>query len=237
MPRDASGFREQTHPGGLVSLHSALLDGVGVPHGFTTASGGLNIGQAEHLEPVLRAMQLDSRRVVMSKQVHGCGVTRPGERSGGADAHVTDDPQELVAVRTADCVPILLSSDQGQRVAAIHAGWRGLLAGVISESLRHFDDTASLVVAVGPCISAEHYEVGEEVASRFEQGVIRDARPKARLGLRAAVLHQLLAAGVHGDRIDVAPHCTFADAERFHSYRREGKGCGHMAAFVGPVAG
>lgn len=222
-----------------MTLHSERLDAAGasgVPHGFTTAAGGLHIGTAAHLRPVLDSMQLNPRRVVMTRQVHGGTVTTAASRCEEADAHVTDDPDEMVAVRTADCAPILLASADGSRVAAIHAGWRGLLAGVIDNTLQHFE-AAAVRAAVGPCIGVEHYEVGPEVAERFAHGVVRpaSAESKARLDLRAVALEQLLVAGVAADHIGVARHCTHADAARFHSYRRQGTGCGHMAAFIGPA--
>ena len=242
-------FREQHHPGGFLTLHSTLIDGVGAAHGFTTAVGGLHIGEAAHLGPVLGAVR--GRRVVMSRQVHGCAVTTPGARGDRADAHISHDPAELVAVRTADCVPVLLSSSDGRHVAAVHAGWRGLLfgeggrLGVLDhacEVLRSEFGVAlpKLVAAVGPCISSEHYEVGDEFRglllkaghlSRLEVG--GDGR--CRIDLRGIARDVLVRLGLRDGGIDVAPHCTFADAGMFHSYRRQGQGCGHMAAFIGPA--
>ena len=130
----------------------------------------------------------------------------------------------------------------------MHAGWRGLDAGVIGEAVRVLREAAGVkesegvermrvLAAVGPCISAAAYEVGEEVASRFRAaypGAVRDGlgvRP--HLDLRAAALQQLIAAGVAELDIEVHPGCTFRDAQSFHSYRREGKGVGHQAAWIG----
>ncbi len=172
----------------------------------------------------------------MTRQVHGCGVSTPGDRVSEADAHVTDDPDEVVAVRTADCVPILLASDDGSKVAAIHAGWRGLLAGVIPATTAHFE-VSSAVAAVGPCISGRHYEVGPEVAERFDPRFLNPshnhAHRKAYLDLRSVALAQLEQAGVSLDHIDLSALCTLEHPDLLPSYRRDGKGCPHMAAVIG----
>ena len=97
-----------------------------------------------------------------------------------------------------------------------------------------------MAAAVGPCISVDAYEVGDEVASRFRAaclGAVRDdLGVKPHLDLRAVAQSQLIAAGLAGGDIAVHPGCTFRDSEGFHSYRREGKGVGHQAAWIGVAA-
>lgn len=244
-------LRERPHPGGWLTLVSPKLEAIGVPHGFTTAVGPgperWSVKSAEDMQGVLRGERLNDRRVAMGRQVHQARVTTPAVRHehgcDEADAHVTDQYTEVVAVRTADCVPLLLSRADGFVVAAVHAGWRGLQAGVIAEALGVVAlrgdgpvDASACVAAIGPCIGVDAYEVGEEVASQFSFGVARrDDWPKPHIDLRGIALRQLLDAGVSPDRIDVATQCTFAEVERFGSYRRDGRGCGHQAAFIGPI--
>jgi YfiH family protein len=244
-------LRTRVLPDGSELLKSPKLEAIGVPHGFTTsigAGGGRwSVKTADDLAAALEAEGLSGRTVVMGRQVHGAAVTVPASRelygNDDADAHASDDDNELVAVRTADCVPILLSLRNGHVVAAVHAGWRGLEAGVIREAVRIITnrddgsvDAGHGVAAVGPCICVDHYEVGEDVAHRFEHGVTRqDAWPRPHLDLRAIALRQLLQAGLPVEQIDVATPCTYTDAGRFGSYRRNGKGCGHQAAYIGPV--
>ena len=235
------------HPGGWLTLVSPKLEAVGVPHGFTTSVGSgdvrWSVKSAEDLAGVLKASGLADRRLVMGRQVHGDSVTTSArrERSGcdDADAHITGDRRELAAVRTADCVPILLSTGDGRAVGAVHAGWRGLEAGIIRAAcdlLAVEGETGSCVAAIGPCIGVGAYEVGEEVATRFDHGVVRRGDwGKPHLDLRALALRHLFEAGLAPDRIDVATACTFADRDRFGSYRRDGKGCGHQAGYIGPV--
>lgn len=237
----------QLGPGQTVWQSSALIER-GVKHLFTT--NAWNVKSAHDLAEVIEAAPWfspdDQLRVVMSKQVHGCGVDGPGQRLDEADAHVTDDPHEVVAVRTADCVPVLISSGDGQAVAAIHAGWRGLdpEVGVIGRAVVKLLEVAGeasaegCVAAVGPCISVERYEVGEEVAARFRDttphAVRDDLGVKPHLDTRAVAVAQLLEAGLASDHIDVFPGCTFSDAESFFSYRQHGPGVGHLAALIAP---
>lgn len=237
----------QLGPGQTVWQSSALIER-GVKHLFTTKAW--NVKSADDLAEVIEAaswfLPNDEPRVVMSRQVHGCGVDGPGQRLDEADAHVTDDAHEVVAVRTADCVPVLISSDDGQAVAAIHAGWRGLdpAVGVIGRAVAKLLEVAGeaaaagCVAAVGPCISVERYEVGEEVAIRFRDTTphaVRDGRGvKPHLDTRAVAVAQLREAGLASDRIDVFPGCTFNDADAFFSYRQHGPGVGHLAALIAP---
>jgi hypothetical protein len=223
-------------PTGHVVLLSPRLSRRRVPHAFTTTVQGYSVRSAGDLEPLMQSPEWAGRSVVISQQVHGCGVTHPSHRPDEADAHVTDRVQECVAVRTADCVPILLSSADGSRVAAIHAGWRGLVAGVIPATLRHFDP-ADVWGAIGPCICSRHYEVGPEVASQFDTRFLNPSydhpHRKAHLDLRAVALAQIEHAGVKLDRLDISALCTYEHPELLPSYRRDGKGCAHLAAVVG----
>src|SRR6185437_700279 len=108
-------------------------------------------------------------------QVHGAGVVRVrmGEAfdtSVKADALVTNDRSRVLSVRVADCVPVLIASGDGDRVAAIHAGWRGVIAGVVIAALRELAGESSrddFIAAIGPCIEYDAFEVGQDVLEEF----------------------------------------------------------------------
>ena len=160
-----------------------------------------------------------------------------------ADALATDDPAVVLAVRIADCCPVLLASADGRAVAAVHAGWRGVIAGVLPRAvgaLRGLSG-ASLVAAIGPCISAEHFEVGAEVAAEFHAAfpgrsnriVLPHPAPgKARIDLKLALALQLEDAGVSA--FDVRPECTVARPDLFFSHRRDRGVSGRMIGLIGP---
>ncbi len=160
-----------------------------------------------------------------------------------ADALVSDDPSRLLAVRSADCVPLLLSSEDGRAVAAVHAGWRGLAAGVIRSAVWAMHESLGvspreLVAAVGPCIGLEHFEVGPEVVEAFERIGLEHTvhhrhgwtRPHIDLSLAAA--GQLLSLGIPADSIDRSDRCTYRDAADFFSYRRDHGQTGRLAAAI-----
>lgn len=237
---------------GKTIWQSNRLAALGVEHLFTTRAW--NVRSAADVRDVVdqagwstRDGRNDPLKIIMAKQVHAHAVSTPGHPLDEADAHVTDDPATAVAVRTADCVPILISSADGRVVAAIHAGWRGLdpAVNVIAHAVAAFGELTAdpnamsdAVAAVGPCISVHRYEVGEEVASRFRPqfpGAVRDdLGGKPHLDTRAVAHAQLRAAGFTDARIDVFPGCTFDDEPSFYSYRRDGKGVGHQAAIIRP---
>jgi len=198
------------------------------------------------------ALGIDPERLYLVKQVHGRDVrhvraqdepVRVLEES--ADALVTGVRGVAIAVRTADCVPVLLADVQTRKVAAVHAGWRGVVAGVVSDSvcaLRDAGAESAVVAAIFPHIGPCCFEVGEDVAGLIA-GALSDAAADASVIRRApgrnphadlaqVVIAQLRASGVAD--IEVVEGCTRCDATRFFSYRREGVGCGvHLTAIVG----
>lgn len=258
------------HDNGVVTYRSPLLSGVGVPHGFTTRIGGLspapyaslnlaslvgdpnadaNTNVAENFRRVRRAMGLERHIRVQVNQVHGCQVWHPPAEpvrpvdAPRADAVTTDRSGQLLMVRVADCVPLLISSPDGRVVSAVHAGWRGIIAGVIGQAVESVCslsglDASRLLVAVGPCISAEHFEVGPEVVEVFEAEGLgasvheRGGWEKPHIDLPAAVDEKLLRAGVPADRTDSCTQCTYANADDFFSHRRDHGRTGRQAALI-----
>ena len=175
------------------------------------------------------------------KQVHGTRVVRIGspDFAGGApeaDAVVANRPGDICVVRTADCLPVLLCSRDGGEIAAIHAGWRGLAAGILEATLAVLESPpADLLAWFGPAIAQAAFEVGPEVKAQFGawgeiDGLFRpNERGRLQADLYGLARAQLAAAGltdVYGGGL-----CTYADAARFYSYRRDGE-TGRMQSFI-----
>jgi len=162
-----------------------------------------------------------------------------------ADASVwlRGDPPDLVpSVRTADCVPLLLADRDGRAVAAVHAGWRGVVAGVVVAAVEALDRRgivpARLLAAIGPAIGACCYEVGGDVASRVAvaAGTAPGGEGKVLLDLKGAVREQLVRSGITRDSVRMAPWCTRCRSDLFFSYRRDGGAAGRMMASIGPAS-
>jgi YfiH family protein len=159
-----------------------------------------------------------------------------------ADGMVAAVPNVLLTVRVADCVPILLSSGDGKIVAAVHAGWRGVVGDIAGRAIRVMEEAGAkprdIIAAIGPGISADHFEVGEEVAKAFEEQALGVAvipadaeQPKPHIDLQAAIRKLLERAGI--THIDGNELCTYRDKEEFFSHRREKGLTGRM---VGAIA-
>ena len=173
------------------------------------------------------------------QQVHGANVVVAArfEQPPEADAAISRSPGNICVVRTADCLPILLCASDGTEVAAVHAGWRGLVAGVIEATiarLRHAPD--DLLVWLGPAISQAAFEVGDEVRAAFvgqepddAQHFVVNSRGRWQADLYALASSRLHRLGVTS--ITGGGFCTFTERERFFSYRRN-PDCGRMVSFV-----
>jgi YfiH family protein len=240
----------------LVWYESPLLAAAGVPHGFSTRLGGVSVGPftslnfgnpggfelrddleaiAENHRRLQEAIGASGRHVLRVHQVHGNRVIDAGDgcawdNSAQADAIIATHPGQLASVRTADCVPILLATDDGRAVAAVHAGWRGVVAGAVANAiarLRIVRQGRGIIAAIGPCIGMEAFEVGLEVLEAFATllgdlaPIRRRADGKGHVDLRRAVALQLQANGVSDDHIDATDQCTVRDAAEFFSHRRD----------------
>jgi YfiH family protein len=222
----------------------------------TTRRGGVSTGPyaslnlADHVGDDLvavrrnRSLLCDKAKVPAEptwlNQVHGCAVYDHGaaaHSSWDADASVAFGPGVVCAVMTADCLPVLLCDDLGTVVAAAHAGWRGLAAGVIEATVQRMGRPADRLRAwLGPAIGPQHFEVGDEVRARF-CAIDADAAVAFRPYVEERWLADLaLLARQRLQRLGVAMvsscgHCTFADRDRFFSYRRDGVS-GRMASLI-----
>lgn len=191
---------------------------------------------------VLRRVEGEELPVAQAKQVHSDTVlsTRAGEsvEVGEGDALWTDRRGLVLSVITADCVPVLLAERGGDRIAAVHAGWRGIVSGVIPRAIEALGAPRGALEAwIGPAIGVCCYEVGDDVAAAVvgatASHVMRSgegAGERPHLDLTAAARLQLAEAGVESVR--TAARCTHCDPERLWSYRREGAGVGRNVAYV-----
>nr|WP_086425550.1 peptidoglycan editing factor PgeF [Nitrospira cf. moscoviensis SBR1015] len=186
------------------------------------------------------------------KQVHGTdalvvdrALSSADRFTGGWDALVTDQPGVMVAVRSADCVPILVHDPVQRVVAAIHAGWRGAVEAIVPKTLalleaRFGSNPNQVRLSIGPSAGVCCYEVDEPVLERLRQGgaswekVVRlGSKGKANLDLKGLIRSQALAYGASPQAITTVNLCTICHEDLFFSYRREGKVNGTMISAIG----
>lgn len=222
-------------------------------HGFSTRLGGVSRGpyatwnlagtgdDPAHVRENRRRFAhrlglAGPEALVQVDQVHSAKVVDADEARGAeADGIVTSRPDLGIGIRTADCVPVLIACLDArglpEAVAAVHAGWRGAVAGILAVALRRLEDSGArlerAVAAVGPAIGFDAFEVGEEVvqAARDALGEAPrtklGARGRPHLDLRDLVHRQLLQSGLHEGRVDHVGGCTYENAAMFFSHRRD----------------
>lgn len=229
-------------------IHAAALGDV--PHGFLGRRGGVSTGMLAGLNvgtgsaDDIDAIAENRRRVVAAVlpgavlatvyQIHSADVVTVAQATEGdarprADAMVTDRPGLLLGILTADCAPVLLADRTAGVVGAAHAGWKGAIGGVTDSTIGAMEALGAsrdrIVAAVGPCIARASYEVDDGFLHRFEaddpanEPFFTPGRPgHHQFDLEAYVAHRIAAAGV--TRIALMGLDTYADADRFYSYRR-----------------
>lgn len=210
-------------------IRAASFDALGFAHGF---------GLRDDDEAALAlALEVQPERLFHVRQVHGrsVAVLGPTDRPADvapieADALVSSAADCAVYVVTADCMPILVADRDTGRVAAVHAGWRGVELGVLAAALDALG-AGSFVAAIGPHIRVCCFEVGDDVARRLESVGARvdRSRPKPHVDLVTAVARVL---GARGVAFEDVGGCTRCEPARFHSYRREGRGAGRQLSGI-----
>lgn len=232
---------------------------------FTTRRGGtsagtfasLNLGVERGDAPeavranralVCEALGVDAVEVRMLHQVHGAAVRRAdaaddrgrflGELRGWpeADALLSETPGQALAVLGADCLPVLLWRRDRPAVAAAHAGWRGLMAGVVERAVAALGEPGRVGAAVGPGIGPCCYPVSAEVRDRFGARFGAGVVAAPAVDLAAAARAALVAAGVPASAVQIVEACTFCERDRFFSYRRDGEASGRQAGIVWATA-
>jgi YfiH family protein len=230
----------------LAVIVAADLERTGFLAAWTERTGGVSEGPYRDLNLSFRhdratrvrenrrrvARALGSPPFATARQVHGSTVAEV-EGAGGrsdlwvrldrADALATSRPGTPVAVLAADCAPLVLASEEEGRLMAVHAGWRGLAAGILARAVAGFESPASIRAAIGPAIGPCHYEVGADVISALSgRGAAVTVRREDRiyLDLAATVEGELRGLGVPS--VDRARECTACSPDRFFSHRRDG---------------
>ncbi len=218
-------------------LRASLLDGQSwLEHGFGTRLAG-----AWPDAPLLL------------KQIHSDRIVEAGavSRLEQADAVISNHPGLWLPVRTADCLPILLADPSHRAVAAVHAGWRGVVTGIVPKTVlemtrRYGSRPEDIIAAIGPGIGVCCFEVGPEVAEQFQIAhsyALREpqktapqtqqtVREKAHIDLQLTVVRQLMDLGIARERIAQAAQCTRCDAVLFESWRRDRESAGRMVSAI-----
>ena len=215
---------------------------------FDSNNLALHVADAESAVRANRQALIDelglSRQPLWLDQVHGTEVIYLPEASAvpTADASFTDSPEQACAIMAADCLPVLFCDQQGTQVAAAHAGWRGLCNGILRKTVAKFTHPDQVMAYLGPAIGPQAFEVGAEVLQAFIEGAqgaqqleaIQTAFIPCRQDKYLADLFALARAELVGCGVSAifgGDYCTFADATRFYSYRREAK-TGRMASLI-----
>ena len=229
-------------PPGVRAAFTLRTGGVSAPP-FDSFNCAAHVGDAP--EAVARNRALLRERLALAhepawlEQVHGCTAValEAGGAPGPADAAVTREPARICVVQVADCLPVLLAARDGSGVGAAHAGWRGLAAGVLESAVRALGaEPAEVLAWLGPAIGPGHFEVGAEVRAAFlaadpaaAAAFAPNPRGRWQCDLYGLARQRLAALGVA--QVYGGGWCTYADAARFFSYRRDGR-CGRMAALI-----
>ncbi|KEA64547.1 hypothetical protein ADIMK_1000 [Marinobacterium lacunae] len=230
-------------PAHIHALTTTRLDGVSRAP-FDGLNLGLHVGDdaaavEENRALLTRALGLKQPPQWLS-QVHGVRVVKAQSDAQvrEADGCWSDRPGVACTVMTADCLPVLFTDRAGTRVAAAHAGWRGLASGVLEATLLHFDEPEQVLVWLGPAIGPLAFEVGGEVREQFVRALPASetafvhsptAAGKWLADLYSLARLRLDAAGVTS--VSGGDYCTFTESEYFYSYRRDGQ-TGRMASII-----
>ncbi len=229
-------------------VHAAFTlrtGGVSAPP-FGSLNLGAHVGDAPEAVAENRRRVRDQLRLPAEpswlQQVHGNAVADLDQVAAAspADAALTRRLDRVCAIQVADCIPVLFAASDGSAVAAAHAGWRGLAGGILDATVRMLSEVARvepgrLCAWMGPGIGQDHFEVGEDVRLAFptdaatDAAFVRNPRGRWQCNLYALARSRLLRLGVN--EVAGGDDCTFSDAGRFFSFRRDGR-CGRMAALV-----
>ncbi len=248
-------------------LTSPLLTQAGFSHGFFTRNGGYSDGPfaslnftevsgdtEENIEKNLRVaadtLGVKPEKIYFLTQVHGTDVRlvspeddRLAVRAEQGDIVLSRSAEVAAAIRTADCVPILLACRETGLVAACHSGWQGCAQNAAGATVRALLDAGarSLIASIGPHISLAAFEVSEDVTAELvaaspDKEIVDRTGAKPHIDLRKMVHAQLKAAGLSADDIDDVLGCTVLNSEDFYSFRRDANPSGRMlSAIVGGI--
>ena len=221
-----------------------------ITHFFGTRRGP-HYGEPSNESGIIKATEPDFPKMISVQQVHGTDVlvvdhpVQVGEKfSGGWDAILTNQPNLLVTVRTADCVPLLLADSYQRIVGTVHAGWRGAVNGIIPKTLERMKKEFgcamdSIQMAIGPSAGPCCYEVDTPVIgplqknfSDWQSVLTMHSEQVGKIDLKELIRRQAMESGIPTEQIHTLNLCTICRPEQFSSYRREGKVHGAMVSGV-----
>jgi len=238
----------------------------GFNHLFTTRHGGVSFNKNElnfgtscgdtdenifkNYCGVFEILNTLPENTVKSKQTHSDTVINVDKSFGGegiikqqrffeADGLITNEPDLTLLVFYADCVPIILADPITKTASAVHSGWRGTKANIITKAIEKMVhngcERENIMAVIGPAIGLCHFEVSENIYEEFintpsrEFAIKKDG--KFYIDLKKTVKHQIIMAGISEENIAISDICTYCDTSMY-SYRREGENAGRMAAFI-----
>ena len=233
-------------------LSSKLSRSGDLIHGFATKKFGdlrANYSPANYkkTQNFLKLLGLKAENLILMQQVHGCRSLlvehhQKGKVIPGIDGMITTEKQIVLGVGTADCLPVLLYGPEKKIIAIAHAGWKGVLGGIVAtlvkKIIRLGVKPENIIVAIGPHIGPCCYYIWPERAPLFRKkfgdlpGMITKRENKFYLDLAIPVLFQLENAGVKKGNIDISYDCTFHQSARYYSFRRDGKITGEMLSVI-----
>lgn len=179
-------------------------------------------------------------QMAIAGQVHGADVLWVDQAGlyPGFDGLVTDKPGIILSISAADCAAVLFADRESNVIGACHAGWRGHVGGVIdntvAEMVRRGAHLQSMTAYVSPCISAKHFEVGEEVTAHFLPQFVkrRPEWPKPHIDLSASIEANLVRCGISQKKIERSLQCTYGEPDQFYSHRAQNGKTGRMMGMI-----
>jgi polyphenol oxidase len=233
----------------IFSGYPEIRSGMSTKLGRKNQAGfGMNLSYRVGDDPAVvemnRKVFFSSRGITVSElaiplQIHSYNVRRvdaPGEYEE-CDALVTNADGVALVVTIADCVPILLFDPIQKAIGVVHAGWRGTANSIIKRAVEHMlaefkTESENILAFIGPSAGVCCYEVGADVAVKFDNKIVPYNEKKIFIDLKKENASQLLQLGVVAGNIEISTHCTICEKHVFHSHRREGKRAGRMMAFI-----
>ena len=193
----------------------------------------------QNYQTIAESLGFPSEILAVPEQIHSANITyidTPGEYIG-TDGLITDNPEIILVIKVADCVPVYLYEPRSQLIGLVHSGWRGTAGGIVPNAVRKMlkmgADKKEINVFLGPAIGFCCYEVDGEVADNFNNHAKRKMESrKWKVGLHEHICLQLAEIGILSSNIMASDICTF-ESQDCHSYRRDGEKAGRMFAFMG----
>ena len=187
---------------------------------------------------IAESLGFPSEMLAVPEQIHSADITyidTPGEYIG-TDGLITDNPEIILTLKVADCVPIYIYESSLHIIGLVHSGWRGTVGGIVSNAIRKMLEMGAngkeISIYLGPAIGFCCYEVDGEVADNFNNNAKRQMENgKWKVGLREHICIQLTDIGIPSTNLIASDICTFESPD-YHSFRRDGEESGHMYAFM-----